>query len=219
MTEQYITFEKFSEKVEALKLAKVFSENNIDYLIEEHILDFDPLFSRNKLNDEFRIKIRKTNFEKASSLINDTPLDEKPFSEEYYLFNFTDQELTDVISKRDEWSKFDFNLAQSILKTRGKELKQEEITLLKKQRIEDLAKPEEYNKAWVYIGYFSSLFGGLAGILIGWHLLNYKKKLPDGNHVYGYPEKDRRHGSRIVIIGAIIFLIVIIGKIKSFSAN
>jgi len=62
---------------------------------------------------------------------------------DYYLLSFSDEELIDVIAKSDEWNKFDVELAQKILKEKGKEVTEQQITQIKQQRIEELSKPEE----------------------------------------------------------------------------
>ena len=134
---------------------------------------------------------------------------------DYYLFNFTDLELMEVITKRDEWGHLDFILAQKILKERGKEIKPEVVELLKKQRLEELAKPEENQKAWIYAGYITAVLGGFLGIFIGWHLSTYKKTLPNGDRVYGHSQSDRKHGNRILIIGVICFFVGLTYRIST----
>ena len=126
---------------------------------------------------------------------------------DHYLFGFTDEELFEIISKPDEWNEFDFQLAKKILRERGKEINQDTINLLKKQRLNDLAKPEEGQRNWIYAGYIFALLGGLIGVFIGWHLSTYRKTLPNGQQVYGYKQEDRKHGRRIWIKGAIMFIV------------
>ena len=46
--------------------------------------------------------------------------------DDYYLLSFSDDELIDVVSKSDEWNKFDVSLAKKLLKERGNEITNDE---------------------------------------------------------------------------------------------
>ena len=88
---------------------------------------------------------------------------------------FTDEELYDVLLKSDEWNKFDYTLAQKLLSDRGKSIDEELLNSLKKQRLEDLAKPDEGQKPWIIAGYFLALLGGFIGLIIGLFSMDRKK--------------------------------------------
>ena len=126
------------------------------------------------------------------------------------ILKFSDEQLAEIIIKRDEWSKFDFVLAKKLLKDKGKEITNEQIILLRKQRIEELAKPEQMLPVWLIFGYLASLTGGFAGVIIGWIILTQKKILPDGSSVYGYQASDRKHANRIMLIGVVVLAFAII---------
>lgn len=208
--DQFQTFGKFEHKADALQLASLFKKNNIEYVTEDMELDFDPIFSSNKLNKEFRIKIYKKDFETADLLIAQSPdsiiRQIQKAENDYYLFGFTDEELMEIVSKRDEWSNHDFNLALSILKERGKEVSTEELESLKVSRLSQLSQPESHNKFWIYVGYLSALLGGFFGMLIGWYLMSAKKSLPDGTSICVYSRSGRTHGRFILILGLVIFI-------------
>lgn len=102
------------------------------------------------------------------------------------MFNFREDELKDIISKPDEWGHFDFQLAQKILKDKGKGLDKQEIELLKFRRFNELAEPESTNYAWIVFAYlfslvagFFTILGGFVGIFMGWAFMYLKKTLPD----------------------------------------
>ena len=126
---------------------------------------------------------------------------------------FTDDELIEVITKSDEWNKFDISLAKKLLKDKGKEITPEKIEEIKRQRIIELSKPEEGQKGYIILGYITAFLGGLLGIFIGWHLLTYKKTLPNGNRIYAYSENDRKQGNRILTIGYIFLAFWLIIRI------
>ncbi|MBM3418164.1 MAG: hypothetical protein FJY17_04490 [Bacteroidetes bacterium] len=155
MTENdFLIYQKFSDKGEAVELTELLTENNIDFLFEDTSASFDPSFANNQINNEFRVKIKKQDFDKADKItlsFSATQLDN--IDKDYYLFEFTDEELIEVLTKGDEWSKFDYLLAQKILKDRGQEVNEKFLETLRKQRIEELAKPEENQKTWIIAGY------------------------------------------------------------------
>ncbi|MCI1267237.1 MAG: hypothetical protein LKG19_11745 [Saprospiraceae bacterium] len=214
MNEEFLTFQKFNDLSETNELCALLKENMIEFELEDNFVRIDPSFSNNDLSKEYRIKLRKLDFEKAENLIQEqTKILIDSVEKDYYLFDFNDEELLEIITKRDEWGQFDFMLAQKILKDRGKEINPEVVELLKKQRLEELAKPEESQKTWILAGYIMAVLGGLFGMFIGWHLASHKKTLPNGDKIYGFSLKDREHGNRILIIGIISTLIWVFFRI------
>lgn len=211
--ENFLTYQKFIDKDAAIELAEILKSNNINYLIEDHSAPFEPTFVNNELTKEYRIKILQKDFSKADSLLLKISMTEiENVDEDHYLFEFSDEELMEILSKSDEWSKFDYLLAQKILKHRGHEVNDKLLQSLRKQRIEELAKPGDNQNAWIIVGYISALLGGLLGIFIGWHLLSHKKTLPNGERVYGYSVGDRKHGKRILILGFVFLFIWIFAR-------
>lgn len=214
MKEEFITFEKFNDHNSAKELGELIAEQNIEFLLEDNSLSFDPTFANNGFGKEYCIKLKKNDFEKANKILTDKAVKEiNDIDKDYYLLSFSDDELIDVVSKSDEWNKFDVSLAKKLLKERGKEITSEEIEKIKQQRIVELSKPEEGQKNYIILGYITAFLGGLLGIFIGWHLLTYKKTLPNGNRIYAYSENDRKQGNRILIIGAIFLVFWVTIKI------
>jgi hypothetical protein len=217
MNKRFVEFQRFSSRVELENGIKILTENNIEYLIEDVSVNLDPVLSSNKLGIEFLLKIEQINFEKANKILDEFySLEIDEIENDYYLFSFSDNELLEVIIKSEEWNKFDVQLAQKILRLKGKGLSNLEIEKIKTQRILELSKPEKNQSVWIFVGYISSLFGGLLGIFIGWHLLTFKKTLPNGQRVYNYSNEDRNHGNKILIIGIISIIIWVIVNIIFF---
>lgn len=207
MDKEFLTFQKFYDKDDALAFAELLQSNNITYLIDDNSIDFDVSFGYNPLDKEFNIKLQKQDFEKADEILlqmSSTELDE--VAPDYYLLSFTDQKLMEILMNSDAWSRFDFLLAQKILKQRGKEVNPDIISLLKKQRMEELAKPEPSQRKLIAAGYLFAILGSLFGIFIACHLLTYKKTLPNGERVYVYSETDRKN-ARIMLSIALILVV------------
>ncbi len=208
MTTDFVTFQRFNDKVAAMALAETFRENGIECGLEDVSENFDVSFANNEINKDFRVKLKPVDFERADTLL--LQLAEKDLADidpGYYIFDFSSEELKEIIEKQDEWSSLDFLLAKKILKERGVEVNVNEIQTLKAKRIEALAKPEKSPQLLIIAGYILAVIGGLIAIIIGAYLRTHKKTLPNGERVFGYAASDRAHGERILIIGFLALIL------------
>jgi len=214
MTENWIIFRKLNTLIQAQELETLLNENNIKTVLADNIAPVDITFSGNTLLNEYEIKIDASNFEKAEAVLEkDAESLLEKMDQDYYLLSFTDEELYEVLIKSDEWSIFDYKLAQKILTNRGKTIDHEMLASLKKERLNILSKPEENQRPWIIAGYLFSFLGGGIGIVIGYSLWTSKKTLPNGERIYSYNNADRKQGKTIFIIGLIVFPLALIVKI------
>lgn len=214
MEENYSIFKKFPTVEEANELKILLKMNGINAVLADNIPPVDITFSGSTLQNEFEIRIRQSEFKKAEQVLEENAevlIDQ--VDKDYYLFEFSDEELYELLLKSDEWSAFDYSLAQKILAQRGKPVDKDLLDSLKEQRLKDLAKPEGNQKSWIVAGYIFSFLGGLLGLAIGYFLWTSKKILPDGQKVYSYSKNDRKHGKYIFYIGLIITPIAVFSKV------
>jgi hypothetical protein len=214
MNKQYSIFRKFSSLEQVKELESMLNENGIESIIANNASSIDSTFGSNSLNNQIEIRIKQSDFEKAELLMEKKAEDLiNQIDKDYYLFDFTDEELYEILLKSDEWNTFDYTLAQKILKQRGKSVDKELLNSLKNERLKDLAKPEGNQKPWIIAGYIFSLLGGFLGLIIGYFLWTSRKTLPNGQKVYSYSANDRKHGKYIFYIGLIIAPIALILKV------
>lgn len=212
----YVLFKKLPTKDSAQELVDFLSQHAIDFEVEESIRNFELDNYDKESSKEYYIKLKKQDFKQAQQLLDEHSLSQiDAMDKDYPLFNFTDEELMEVLMKPDEWNTLDPLLAAKLLKDRGKEITAVEIVGLKQQRINELSRPDEDQRWWIIIAYISALLGGLLGILIGWHLSSHKKTLPNGERIYSYSLRDRAHGQYIMIIGVFCLIIVLLIKFIS----
>lgn len=208
MATDFVTFQRFNDKVAALALAETFKENGIECRLEDVSENFDVSFANNEINKDFRIKLKPIDFEQADTLLlQQAEKDLADIDPGYYIFDFSDEELKEIIEKQDEWSSLDFLLAKKILKERGVEVNVDQIQTLKEKRLEALAEPEESPRVLIVAGYILAVIGGLIAIIIGAYLSTHKRTLPNGECVFNYTPADRAHGERILIIGVLVLIL------------
>lgn len=205
---ELLTFRKFNEYTAAKTFSLLLDESGIVNELEDSSPKFDPGFSNNELLKEYRIKIKSEDFEKANSILlqEATSLIDE-IDENHYLFQYTNEELKEVLSKADEWNEIDIALARKILENRGISLSQSDLKELQKKRISELSKPEHFSETWIRFAYLISIAGGLIGLVIGWHINTHKKTLPNGESVFAYDHISREKGNKIFRFGLLMLFL------------
>lgn len=214
---QLTTYEKYFNPDQAQPVIAILKENKIPYEFASIKQTVDQVIAGGGPAYLYEVKIPGNQFNQANRLLRENiqvHLDE--VDPDYYLFKFEDFELVEILRLPDEWGRLDYAIARKILESRGITYTNDELEVLWKNRIETLAKPEKEGRAWVYTGYFFAAFGGFFGILIGLALLQSTKTLPDGRKVHTYDEVTRKNAKRIIIVSAIVFIIMLLGKFSGF---
>lgn len=216
--EELRSFRRTGDIGQANELLKELEKHNIAGKINEIGSSLDASFGATEITREFEVALKPSDFERANNILQNNALsDLSQVDPGHYLFEFTNEELYDILLKPDEWNELDYNLTIKILKDRGQSVDEDLLLSLKKQRLEDLSKPEESNFGWILFGYISAALGGILGLFLGWHIWKSTKTLPDGKIVYTYNQKDRSHGQIIFYLGVFIFPIALIISIMSNS--
>ncbi|MBD8082983.1 hypothetical protein [Chryseobacterium caseinilyticum] len=212
------TYRKFIYEDDALELMEILKQNHITYELVNNSSQLDSNFGGDINTKQFELKIHREDFVIAENLEEELLKNEiENVAEDYHLFDYSDEELVEIVTKKEEWNKFDYLLAQKILKQRGKEINPELLKIINKQRIENLA-TEEVSPTWlIIIGYVCAILGGLFGVFIGAYLMYYKKAMPNGGRMYGFSRKDRSHGQNILIISGIAFLFWIVVRLFNYK--
>jgi hypothetical protein len=204
MNAEFITYQRFTEIAFADMLVMLLEENDIPFEMEEQGPSFNPSFSFREDMTSYAVKVRSEDFERVNQLLAQAEEAAEPVTgDDYYLYDFTNDELMEVLKQADEWSAFDVSLARKILADRGKPVSDDEFEKIRNKRLDDLKQPETSKQIWITIGYISAFLGGVLGIFIGWVIFKHKKTLPNGERVYSYSESDRKHGKIIFYVGLI----------------
>lgn len=204
--QEFLTINKFSDEDSYNNLLYILEKDGIPYQTEVFRERIEPIYLTT-LPAEYHVKVAAEQFVRVNELLYKIAAEEiSKVDKSYYLFDFSDQELYNILAKPDEWSAFDYQLSQKILADKGKAVDTDFIATLRKARLENLAKPEGKQSNQVILGYLFAMTGGLIGIAIGWNLRTSKRTLPNGEQIFNYQENDRKHGLRIQILG--IFMVI-----------
>ncbi|MNU98931.1 hypothetical protein D3C71_890520 [compost metagenome] len=208
--QEFQAYQTFQSKDEFNDFVLLLNDHKIDFETEDYPINFISDIRNDRFSHEYIVKLKSEDFSVADKIQEELALDQlEDIPSDYYLFEFTDDELIDILEAKDEWSKLDYVLAQEILKQRGITVSDKELSIIQMERIEKLSEPEKHSPVWIGIGYTSATLGGLIGIMIGWHLYNAKKVLPNGERIAVYAQTDRNHGFRIFVVGIIVLLIAV----------
>ncbi len=214
MSNSFVVFRKYSSLQQAKEVSAILKENGIEIHFTDNIPQVDSNVMGTSYSIEYEVKIKSSDFTKAEKILSENA--EKQINQlekDHYIFSFSDEELYEILLKPDEWNEMDYAMAKKILENKGKSIDESMLHSLKKQRISDLAKPEENQQSWIYAGYFFAIIGGFLGIVIGYVLTTSKKTLPNGERVFSYSEKDRNSGRTILYLSLVFFPLYIIVRV------
>lgn len=217
MDQAFVVFRRYATKEEAELVQQLFLDHSIVSKIAINTTDLEGTMAGASISPKFELSLNQDDFERADELLieaNETSLEE--LDEDYYLFQFTDEELKNVLIHSYEWSEHDIAISRKILESRNVSIDEKELKAQKTEHLEELSQPESGQKGWITFGYIMAFGGGFLGLLIGYFLWKTKKNLPNGTQVYSYDETVRKHGLRIFLISLILFPIFFIIK---FYAN
>ena len=204
MADLFLAFKKYNDIGLATDIGEYLKSEGVEYIVEDHRPSIDPMVTGDALNMDIFLKIKGPDFIKAQGLLDQYYKETiAAVEDDYYLFEFSDEELLGIISKPDEWGEFDYQLAQKILADRGKEIKPETIESLHENRIKELSKSETEANWLIYKGYLYAALGGIMAVFYGYNLANSKKTMRNGEQFYTYNQQVRKHGERIVAVGII----------------
>ncbi|MFI5192874.1 MAG: hypothetical protein ACHQD7_02420 [Chitinophagales bacterium] len=210
MEEPFFTFRKFNDPELAAGMAGKLEEYGIPVELDDSGKLFDPSFAHNFLQREIQLKLGARDFKEADRiLLSFYQQQAEQVGPDYYLFQFTDLELMQIIRNPDEWGYLDYALAQKILKEHGISIPSGELKRFQDEKIKLLSMPRPSDKSLTWTGYLLALIVAPLGMIIGFSMAYAKRTLPDGQRLFAYNETDRREGKRILILGVVCLLLFI----------
>jgi hypothetical protein len=201
-TAAFVIFRKFHNLQEAKEMEILLRDHDFACELQDLSSRFDASFAYNPTDKQFGVLLRQEDFDGVNTLLETISEQEiLHLPVDYYLYNFSTQELLEVVIKSDEWNPLDIALAKKLLAHQGIDLDAAAVEQLKQKRLQELSLPDQDPVPAIVLGYVLALFGGLLGTAIGLALWFTKKRLPNGQKILAYSEKTRRHGLIISLIG------------------
>ncbi len=205
---EFKTFMSLTDSVIADEMVQILEAHNIAYKLQDTSKDFDASFANNEAKNSFLIMLNPSDFDKASLLLEENvKLEINDINSQHPLFDFTTEELKDVVKNYDEWHPADVKLARQLLEKENIVVEDSDIKEQQNKKMIVAQAPEKSSLLTLAMGYTFCLMGGLAGIGIAIFLMMGKRTMPDGTKKYIYAKSDRAHGLYMLVAGTIIFLI------------
>ncbi len=227
----FITFRRFPEKIAAREFGALLESKGIRYEIENNSPRVDVTFVGSPLQKQYILKLHKDDLQAARQLLEEEATEMmQAIDKDYYLFEFSNEELHDVLKKPDEWNEFDYLLAQKILQERGEAIDEGYVEQLEAERLSEL-KAQKDAAPWlillgyvlalaggifaivaaimqvkpipdyVLLGYILGAIGGVFAVMVGWILLTSRMSLPDGSRQALFGKKTQNNGRWIFLLG------------------
>lgn len=201
MEEEFISYRKFADKESAEEISNLLNEAAIPYELRDNTQLFIKVVGPQDVDLGYVISLHSKDFTIADVLVEAYYSKHlENVDKDYYLFEFTDQELKNVLLHPYEWGYFDKLLAKKLLKEKGIEY---DDAYIEKRKSDTLAKLSETKKIELYqylLGYAFTAIIPIIGVAMGLIIMNNRNVLPTGEKVYAHPASDRRHGQTMLII-------------------
>ncbi len=207
MDPNFLTFARYNDEILAQEIAVLLKTEGITVQLEDTLGFFDVTFANNPLQREVSIKMHPRDFSNADEILlsyYEKRIDD--LEDDYPLLSFSNEELQEILSKPDEWGRFDFVLAKKLLRERGLPIEDEALKELKTERNEKLKEPIQTGAFTLILYYLSTLMFPFITIFIGLFMIQSKITLPDGTYIKRYNVSDRLHGR--IIIGISLFILI-----------
>ena len=206
-----LVYHTYPNRAVAQSLLTLLDEQRIAYTIDHAPARFSAALGMASA-EQFVVSLRPEDFTRVRQLEEDHAEDSlAELPADYYLFQFSNAELWDLLAQPAAWSSHDVALAARLLRERGETVTDDTLQTLRLYNTATLAAPDPSPTGWIIAGYALAVLGGVFGMGIGWSLRRYRKTLPDGRQVPGYAEADRAHGTRMLALGAVglVFWLVV----------
>jgi len=197
------TYMSFIDAESSLELTALLKKNDIPYILQDTKADFDPTMSLNEANKPYLIQIHTEDLEKVDQLVKES-FDISRIDKEHFLYDFSDEELIDVLKNEEEWHPLDVLLAKKIIQQKNIIVDENEIINHQEEKKLKLFSHEKLPKYTIPIAYLICCAGGMLGFAIALFLIFSKKTLPSGEKIYSYNPSVRGHAKIMLLLSSIL---------------
>ena len=200
------------ETTSEMGIYKSFTSVDIAQLMLELLKDSDTTYELTDSNgpiehidptqryDKIEVWIAKDQFQAIDLLIEDKANSElDSIDKDYFIFEFSNDELRDVLINASEWSPLDLALANKLLKDRGDPFDKDELEKRREEKIAESASAREITQGRKNLGLIIAILLPVIGIITALiYLLSSKDDL-SSKKVPKYGPCTKKHGKIILI--------------------
>lgn len=213
MSSEFISYRKFTDINATKEVVELLTENNIECYLQDNTHSYVKIIGYNQIDLEITLNIKGEDFEEADKILERYYTEKTDnIDKSYYLFNFSDEELKEIIDNPYDWGHFDQQLAKKILKEKGVEYSDKYIQNRKEEKTRELSQTKKVPILKLAAGYMFSILFPVIGLLIAITIIYNRNLLPNGEKFYIHSESDRMHGKIIALI-SILWSIIIVFRI------
>ncbi len=210
MSSEFIAYRKFTDIESAEEICDKLREKEIECSLQDNLHQYVKVIGYNEIDLGITLNIKSEDFPKADEILETYYSTEiENVDKSYHLFEFTDEELKDILAHPYEWGAFDFQLARKLLKEKGIEYSDDYINQRKLEKITDLSQVKKVPTYKIVTGYILSILLPPVGLITGLLIINNRNLLPNGQKFYIHPPSDRNHGQIMIAISIIWAAIVV----------
>lgn len=202
----FLTYSKFYTKEEAEEFAALLDKNNIVFDAERLTAQLDNIYLGEDSDPRYVVKVQQQDFGKVESLVKkemETQVDHLP--SDYYLFQFSNEELLEVLHNSEDWNHLDQTLAKRLLQQRN--VNTDGLAVQSVFNEEEINGKERISAATLVITYLLAAFFAIVGMLIGALMITAKRTMKDGSKMPLYDNWTVNQGWIVFNIGLVRTLI------------
>jgi tetratricopeptide (TPR) repeat protein len=209
--ENLLVFKTYPDLEAAEQAATILKEHEIVVEVNEEARILDSNYIGQQFSNPYLLYMQGKDFERANTILEQaTVVRLEDIDPDYLLLSFSNEELIEVMEKKDEWGIYNYKLAETLLKQKNIPIPEVNIALEQVERLKEKEKAVSSGLMFLVLGYLSVisgvyasvsyhaafiLFPGFLGLMIGWHLSKSKRTLSNGQRVFYYNNTTRIHGS------------------------
>lgn len=213
MPDKPIVFKSLSNIEEAEKIGEELALHHIAYEIESPPQLLDRNFIGEQPMPEHYIKLLPSDFTRANEIVESLYKNiAATVGKDYYLYDFSDEQVLDVVNHKSEWGDLNYYVALEILVKRGIPYDKQLTNALEEEAAAIVPQPAKpFYLLLVYIILAVSFilpypYFSIGGLIVGLFLYGASKTLKNGTRIPYYDAASRKNGIIIIAVAVLSIL-------------
>ena len=201
---ELLTYARYYSEEDAEDVVKILKENKISYHLKHEKGLLDKIYIGDTVDPMYELKIDPDDFNTLNQLLQaDAATHIESLPDNYYLLQFSDSELLQVVQHPNEWNAFDIGIATTLLSKKGVPIPTTSVL----QPEQPFFTPIAISPVILILEYAMSAVILFAGFIIGLSTLLAYKTLFNGKRVAMFNETAIKHAKIFIVLGIIRLLV------------